>query len=150
MKAVIQRVSEASVSIAGKVKGKIDSGLLILLGIGDEDNEEDGLWLSNKIMNLRIFSDEEGKMNRSVSDIDGGVLVISQFTLHASTKKGNRPSFISAASPEKAMPLYENFLNLLEEQLGSPVQSGEFGAMMDVSLVNSGPVTIIIDTKNKV
>lgn len=150
MKAVIQRVSEASVSIEGKEKGKIDSGLLILLGIGDEDNEEDGLWLSNKIANLRIFSDEEGKMNRSVSDIDGRVLVISQFTLHASTKKGNRPSFISAASPETAIPLYENFLNLLEEQLGSPVQSGEFGAMMDVSLVNSGPVTIIIDTKNKV
>ncbi len=150
MKAVIQRVGEASVSIAGKVKGKIDSGLLILLGIGDEDNKEDALWLSNKILNLRIFSDQEGKMNRSVLDVEGGILVISQFTLHASTKKGNRPSFIAAAAPEKAIPMYENFLSLLEEQLGSPVESGEFGAMMDVSLVNSGPVTIIIDTKNKV
>ena len=150
MIAVIQRVSEASVTIEGAVKDSIQVGLLILIGIEDGDNKEDILWLTGKIVNLRIFNDEAGVMNISVKDIGGDILVISQFTLQASTKKGNRPSYLKAAKPEVAIPLYEDFLNELKNALGKPVSSGEFGADMKVSLVNEGPVTILIDTKNKV
>lgn len=150
MIAVIQRVSEASVTIEGAVKDSIQVGLLILIGIEDGDNKEDILWLTGKIVNLRIFNDEAGVMNISVKDIGGDILVISQFTLQASTKKGNRPSYLKAAKPEVAIPLYEDFLNELKNALGKPVSSGEFGADMKVSLVNDGPVTILIDTKNKV
>lgn len=147
MISVIQRVSEASVTIDGKVKSNIGKGLLILLGVEDADNEEDIEWLSRKIVNMRIFSDEEGKMNNSLLDVQGELLVVSQFTLHASTKKGNRPSYIKAARPEHAIPMYEKFV----ETIGTfcPVKTGEFGADMKVSLVNDGPVTIIVDTKNK-
>ena len=150
MKAVIQRVSEASVKIDGEIKGQIQKGYMILLGIGHEDNEEDIEWLANKIYNLRIFSDDEGLMNLSISDVNGDILLISQFTLHAKTKKGNRPSYVHAAKPDIAIPLYEKFISKMSGVLGKPIQTGEFGAMMDVSLVNQGPVTIIIDTKNKV
>lgn len=150
MKAVIQRVSEASVKIDHKIKGQIGKGYMILLGIGQEDNEEDIEWLSNKIFNLRIFSDDEGLMNWSISDVSGDILLVSQFTLHAKTKKGNRPSYIHAAKPDVAIPLYEKFIQKMESVMGKPIQTGEFGAMMDVALVNEGPVTIIIDTKNKV
>ncbi len=150
MKAVVQRVSEASVEIKGAIKGQIQKGYLILLGIGADDHEEDIDWLCNKIYNLRIFSDNEGLMNMSISDVKGDMLIISQFTLHAKTKKGNRPSYIDAAKPEVAIPLYENFISKMSALLNKPVQTGEFGAMMNVSLVNEGPVTIIIDTKNKV
>jgi D-aminoacyl-tRNA deacylase len=149
MIAVIQRVSEASVKISNEIKGQIDIGYVILLGIGQEDTLEDIDWLANKIINLRIFGDEEGKMNLALQDVNGNILLISQFTLYASTKKGNRPSFIDAAKPEIAIPLYEQSIKRFEEKLGKKIQTGEFGADMKVSLVNDGPVTIIIDTKNK-
>lgn len=149
MKAVIQRVRSASVSIKGETKGAINQGYLILLGIGQDDDETDITWLANKILNLRIFSDKEGLMNLNISEVEGNILVISQFTLHAKTKKGNRPSYIRAAKPEQAIPLYENFIKTLSGLMEQPVQSGEFGANMQVSLINDGPVTIIIDTKDK-
>jgi D-tyrosyl-tRNA(Tyr) deacylase len=149
MKAVIQRVSRASVSIDKKTKSEIGKGLLILLGIENADEQDDIDWLAGKIAKLRIFDDAEGVMNLSLKDIDGEAIVVSQFTLQARTKKGNRPSYIYAAGPDVAIPLYEQFLKSLENQLGKQVGSGEFGAMMEVELVNSGPVTIIIDTKNK-
>ncbi len=149
MRAVIQRVSQASVKIEGETKGTIGLGLLILLGIEEADTEEDIDWLIGKISRLRVFNDETRVMNLSIMDIDGEMLVISQFTLHASTKKGNRPSYIKAAKPDKAIPLYELFIKKMETELGKPVQTGEFGAMMNVELINSGPVTIIIDSKIK-
>ena len=149
MKAVIQRVSNASVTIEEKKVASIKKGLLILLGIVNEDSQEDIIWLSKKIANLRIFPDENGVMNKSLIEISGEIIVVSQFTLHASTKKGNRPSYIKAAKPEVAIPLYKSFINKLEKDTNSIIQTGEFGAMMDVALVNDGPVTIIIDTKNK-
>lgn len=149
MKAVIQRVSRASVTIDNKKVALIESGLLILLGIVDDDNYEDIKWLSNKIVNLRVFGDENGVMNTSLKDINGNAIVVSQFTLHASTKKGNRPSYIKAAKPDVAIPLYETFINQLEKDLGKNVQTGKFGADMKVELLNDGPVTIIIDSKNK-
>ena len=147
MRAIIQRTSEASVTIDGRVTGQIGRGLLVLLGIEHEDTREDATWLAGKIAQMRIFSDLDGKMNHSVLDVSGGVLVVSQFTLHASTKKGNRPSFIRAARPEIAVPLYEVFLNVIEDQIGRPVQSGTFGADMKVALVNDGPVTIAMDSR---
>ena len=149
MIAVIQRVTEAKVEIEKSVKGSIDEGLMILLGIENEDGIEDITWLSKKIVNLRIFDDENGVMNKSLQDVGGDILLVSQFTLHASTKKGNRPSYIKAARPEVAIPIYEKLKQQLELDLGQEVQTGEFGAMMQVSLCNDGPVTIIIDTKNK-
>lgn len=149
MIAVIQRVSESSVKIEGQIKASIGSGLLVLLGIEEADHTEDILWLSRKIANLRIFGDEAGVMNKSLLDTEGDILLISQFTLHASTKKGNRPSYIKAAKPEIAIPLYEQFIRQLSADAGKPVQTGEFGADMKVSLVNEGPVTIIIDTKDR-
>ena len=149
MRAVIQRVSAASVTIGGAVKSSIGPGLLILLGIGREDGREDLDWLVKKIAGLRIFDDEAGVMNRSVTDIGGEALVVSQFTLMASTKKGNRPSYIGAAGHELAIPLYEQFCTALSAAIGRPVGTGEFGADMQVALVNDGPVTICIDTKNK-
>jgi D-tyrosyl-tRNA(Tyr) deacylase len=149
MRVVIQRVSEASVSVENIVTGKIKTGLLVLAGFEDDDNIEDIEWLSKKIIQLRIFNDDKGIMNLSVCDVLGEILVVSQFTLHASTKKGNRPSYIKAAKPETAIPLYEKFKNQLEIEFGKPVQSGVFGAMMNVSLINDGPVSITIDTKNK-
>ena len=148
MRVLIQRVSEASVTIDGSVKGEIGKGLLLLLGIETEDNQEDIEWLVRKIVQMRIFGDEEGKMNNSILDVNGSILVISQFTLHASTKKGNRPSYIKAARPETAIPLYERFLETLEAE-NIPVASGEFGADMKVALINDGPVTIWIDSKNR-
>ncbi len=150
MKAVIQRVSQASLTIDGNVKGAIHTGLLILLGIENADTEEDIDWLANKIAALRIFSDENGLMNLSVKEVDGQLLVVSQFTLHASTKKGNRPSFITAARPETAIPIYQKFITRLNELTGKITQTGEFGADMQVALINDGPVTIIIDTKNRI
>ena len=149
MRSVIQRVSEASVKIDGKINGTIKKGLLVLVGIEDTDTAEDTEWLSNKIVNLRIFDDGDGVMNLSVIEVKGEILVVSQFTLHASTKKGNRPSYIKASKPEIAVPLYEKFIEQLEFNLVTPVQTGVFGADMKVSLINDGPVTIIIDTKNK-
>ena len=149
MKAVLQRVSEASVTIGGSKVAQIGTGLLILLGIEDADIHEDIEWLTAKIVKLRIFGDSNGVMNLSVQETGGDVIVVSQFTLHASTKKGNRPSYIRAAKPDIAIPLYENFVAQLEKELGKKVQTGEFGADMKVALVNDGPVTIIIDTKNK-
>ena len=149
MKAVIQRVSNASVTIEEKKVASINKGLLILLGIVNEDSQEDIIWLSKKIANLRVFPDENGVMNKSLIEISGEVIVVSQFTLHASTKKGNRPSYIKAAKPEVAIPLYKTFINQLEKDTNITIQTGEFGAMMDVALVNDGPVTIIIDSKNK-
>ncbi|MBI5384080.1 MAG: D-tyrosyl-tRNA(Tyr) deacylase [Verrucomicrobia bacterium] len=149
MRTVIQRVSEASVTIAGQVRGAIQHGLVVLLGIEDADTAEDIEWLSGKIVRLRLFDDEAGVMNRSVQEVGGGILLISQFTLHASTKKGNRPSYIRAARPEVAIPLYEAFVLRLAADFGKPIQTGEFGAMMQVALVNDGPVTIVIDTKNR-
>ena len=149
MRAVIQRVSSASVTIDGQVKSSIGKGLLVLLGVGYEDGQEDIDWLVKKIAGLRIFDDEAGVMNRSVVDVGGEALVVSQFTLMASTKKGNRPSYIHAAGHEIAVPLYESFCVALSEAVGKPVGTGEFGADMKVSLVNDGPVTICIDTKNK-
>jgi D-aminoacyl-tRNA deacylase len=147
--AVIQRVSSARVDIERHTRGEIGSGVMILLGVEHEDSKEDGIWLSKKIVNLRIFDDENGVMNKSLLDTGGNILLISQFTLHASTKKGNRPSYIKAARPEVAIPIYEQFINQLEQDLGKSIQSGEFGAMMQVTLCNDGPVTIIIDTKDK-
>lgn len=149
MKLVIQRVSKASVSIEGKQVASIEQGLLILIGIVNEDNQEDIDWLCNKIINLRIFGDEKGLMNRSLLDINGETILVSQFTLHAGTKKGNRPSYIKAAKPDIAIPLYQKFIQKLEFTLGKAIQTGEFGANMQVELINDGPVTIIIDTKNK-
>ena len=149
MKAVIQRVSGASVTIEEKKVASINKGLLILLGIVNDDSQEDIIWLSKKIANLRIFPDENGVMNKSLNEISGEIIVVSQFTLHASTKKGNRPSYIKAAKPEVAIPLYKTFINQLEKDTDNTIQTGEFGARMDVALVNDGPVTIIIDTKNK-
>ena len=149
MRAVIQRVTSAAVSIGGKEKSAIGQGLLILLGVGHEDGQEDLDWLVKKVAGLRIFDDENGVMNRSVVDIGGEALVVSQFTLMASTKKGNRPSYIGAAGHEKAIPLYEAFCKALSDAIGKPVGTGEFGADMQVSLVNDGPVTICIDTQNK-
>lgn len=150
MKVVIQRVSEASVTIEGKINGAIEKGLMILVGIETEDAQEDLLWLCQKIVNLRIFDDAEGVMNKSLLDVGGNILVISQFTLHASTKKGNRPSYIQAARPEISIPLYEQFVAQLELLVGKKIQTGIFGADMKVALVNDGPVTIIIDSKSKV
>jgi D-aminoacyl-tRNA deacylase len=150
MIAVVQRVSQASVTINGSVKSSIQTGLLVLVGIEDADTAEDIEWLSAKIVNLRIFNDEAGVMNVSVKDCRGEVIVVSQFTLHASTKKGNRPSYLKASTPDIAIPLYDKFVQAMGEQLGKPVQTGEFGADMKVALLNDGPVTIIIDTKNKV
>jgi D-aminoacyl-tRNA deacylase len=149
MRAVIQRVLSASVAIDGTINSKIDKGLLILLGIEETDTEEDMRWLCGKIIRLRIFNDTEGVMNLAVTDIKGEIMVVSQFTLHASTKKGNRPSYIKAARPEIAIPHYEKFIKNLSVELGKPIATGKFGADMQVSLINDGPVTIIIDTKNK-
>jgi D-tyrosyl-tRNA(Tyr) deacylase len=149
MRAVIQRVKRANVSIGGKIKSAIDGGLLVLLGIEDSDQEDDIRWLSAKIVNLRIFNDEQGVMNISVRDIAGDILLVSQFTLHASTKKGNRPSYIRASKPDYAIPVYEKMILQLEMDLGKQVSTGEFGGDMQVELLNDGPVTIVIDTKNK-
>jgi D-tyrosyl-tRNA(Tyr) deacylase len=149
MRAVIQRVSQASVIIDERKVASINHGLLVFLGIEIEDTNEDEKWLVNKISSLRIFSDEQGKMNKSVTEVNGEAIVVSQFTLHAKTKKGNRPSYIKSAKPEQAIPLYEQFKKDLSEAIEKEVQSGEFGAAMKVSLTNDGPVTIIIDSKNK-
>ena len=149
MKVVIQRVSSASVTIENQIKGQIQTGLLLLIGIETTDSDEDIDWLTKKIAHLRIFPDEASVMNKSVLDIDGEILIISQFTLHASTKKGNRPSYIKAARPETSIPLYEKFLEQMSNELGKPIQAGIFGADMKVALVNDGPVTILMDTKNK-
>jgi len=150
MIAVIQRVSESSVRIDGKVKSEIGTGLLVLLGIEEADGREDIEWLAKKIVNLRIFPDEQEVMNKSLLDVGGELLLVSQFTLHASTKKGNRPSYIKAARPEIALPLYEEAIKILDVELGKPIGTGSFGADMKVSLINDGPVTIHMDTKNKV
>lgn len=149
MRAVIQRVSKASVTVEGTITGQIEKGLLVLLGIEDADGKEDIEWLSGKICNLRIFDDEQGVMNLSVKDVSGSILLVSQFTLHASTKKGNRPSYIRASKPEMAIPIYEQMLQQLEMDLGKKIEAGVFGADMKVELLNDGPVTIVIDTKNK-
>lgn len=149
MKAVIQRVSKASVTVEGKVISNIQKGLLILVGIEDEDTDDDIVWLSKKIVNLRIFNDENGVMNTSLLQTNGDAIVVSQFTLHASTKKGNRPSYIKASKPDFAIPMYEKFVQEVEKQLEKKVQTGIFGADMKVDLLNDGPVTIIIDTKDK-
>jgi len=149
MKVVIQRVSKASVTIENSIVASISHGLLILLGIVDEDTQDDIYWLTNKITNLRIFSDENGVMNKSVLEINGDIIVVSQFTLHALTKKGNRPSYINAAKPDVAIPLYETFVKQLESDLNKKIQTGQFGADMKVELINDGPVTIIIDSKNR-
>lgn len=149
MKAVIQRVTRASVKVDGIVTGEIGPGLLVLVGIEDADNTEDLQWLASKIVNMRIFNDEAGVMNVSVKDVQGQVLLVSQFTLHASTKKGNRPSYIKASKPDIAIPKYESFKSILSEALEGPIQCGIFGADMKVELLNDGPVTIVIDTKNR-
>ena len=149
MRAVLQRVSHASVSIGGKVKSAIGQGFLILLGVCDEDSQEDVDWLVRKVAAMRVFDDENGVMNRSVTDVDGQCLVVSQFTLYASYKKGNRPSWFRAGSHEHSIPLYEAFCTQLSQTIGKEVGTGEFGAMMEVELLNDGPVTICIDTKNK-
>jgi len=149
MRAVIQRVSKARVTIEEKINGQIENGLLVLIGIEDADTDEDIEWLSARIVNLRIFNDEKGVMNISVKDISGNILLISQFTLHASTKKGNRPSYIRASKPDIAIPLYEKMIKQLSIDLGKEIQTGVFGADMKVELLNDGPVTIVIDTKNK-
>ena len=149
MRAVIQRVSKASVTIDGVKNAEIGNGLLILLGIVEEDTSEDIAWLCKKIVNMRIFNDSNGVMNDSLLDVNGDGIVVSQFTLHASTKKGNRPSYIKAAKPDVAIPLYEEFVNRFEQELGKAVGTGEFGADMKVELLNDGPVTIILDSKNK-
>lgn len=149
MRAVIQRVSQASVTIDNKIYSQIKNGLLVLVGIEDADATEDSEWLSGKIVNLRVFNDEKGVMNVSIKDINGDILAVSQFTLHASTKKGNRPSYIKASKPEFAIPMYERFVQHLENDLGKKIHTGVFGADMKVELLNDGPVTIVIDTKNK-
>ena len=149
MRLVIQRVKSASVTIENAVFSSINSGLMVLVGIEDADDEKDADWLVQKLISMRIFSDTEGKMNLSVKDIDGEVLVVSQFTLHASTKKGNRPSYIKASKPEIAIPIYEKMILQLQQDLGKPIATGIFGADMKVSLLNDGPVTIVIDSKNK-
>jgi D-aminoacyl-tRNA deacylase len=149
MRALIQRVSQASVRVEKKITAKIGKGLLVLLGIEDADTDEDILWLSKKIVQLRIFNDTNGVMNLDISNVDGDIIVVSQFTLHAMTKKGNRPSYIKASKPDFAIPLYERFCKQLSSDLGKPVGTGIFGAHMDVELINDGPVTIWIDTKNK-
>lgn len=149
MRVIIQRVKKASVTVSDHVIGEIRKGFMILLGIEKEDTSEDVMWLVNKVTSLRIFSDSEEKMNLDIKDVAGEILVISQFTLHAKYKKGNRPSFIHAARPEQAIPLYKEFITELGKIIELPIQTGEFGAMMDVSLVNDGPVSIIMDTKNK-
>ncbi len=150
MIAVIQRVASASVEIENKLKAQIQNGLLVLVGIEDADTQEDIDWLAAKIVNLRIFNDEADVMNISVKDFHGNIILVSQFTLQASTKKGNRPSYLKAARPEVAIPIYEKFIQSVTTQLGKPVQTGEFGADMKVSLINDGPVTILIDTKNRI
>ena len=149
MRVVIQRVTKASVTINGSVNGAIQKGLLVFVGIEEADNMEDISWLSNKIINLRIFDDDQGVMNLSLKDIGGNILLISQFTLHATTKKGNRPGYSKAARPELAIPLYQAFINQLQKDLEKEIATGEFGADMKVELLNDGPVTIVIDTKNK-
>ena len=150
MIAVIQRVAESSVKINGSIKGEIGEGLMVLLGIEEADDSSDIEWLTRKIVNLRIFGDDKGVMNRSLLEVGGGLLLISQFTLHASIKKGNRPSYIKAAKPDIAIPLYESCIAAIEKELGKKIQTGEFGADMKISLINDGPVTIIIDSKNRV
>lgn len=147
MRVVIQRSKQARVEVAGRVTGSIEKGLVVLVGVEPDDTREDADWLAQKIVNMRIFSDGEGKMNCDVKEVGGGLLVISQFTLHASTKKGNRPSFIRAARPDHAIPMYEYFVQKTEQLLGQKVATGEFGAMMDVHLINDGPVTITMDSK---
>ena len=149
MKVVIQRVSSASVTIETEIAANIQSGLLVLVGIEDDDSQDDINWLSQKIINLRIFADDNGVMNLSVKDIEGELIIVSQFTLHASTKKGNRPSYIKASKPDIAIPMYEKFVKQMELELGKKIQTGKFGADMKVALVNDGPVTIIIDSKSK-
>lgn len=149
MRIVIQRVSEAEVRVDGQITGSIANGLLVLMGVEDADTLEDIEWLSNKITNIRLFNDADGVMNLSVKDIGGDILLVSQFTLHASTKKGNRPSYIKASKPEFAIPMYEKMIRQLTIDLGKPIQTGVFGADMKVSLLNDGPVTIVIDSKNK-
>ncbi|MBS1598924.1 MAG: D-tyrosyl-tRNA(Tyr) deacylase [Bacteroidetes bacterium] len=149
MRVVIQRVSQANVHIEGKLKSSIGQGLLILLGIEDSDGDDDIVWLSNKIVALRVFNDVNGIMNISIKETGGDILLVSQFTLHASTKKGNRPSYIRASKPDIAIPIYEKMIRQLENDLGKTISTGEFGADMKVSLLNDGPVTIIVDTKNK-
>ena len=149
MRVVVQRVSMSNVKVSGEIIGEIKEGLMILVSFVDEDNDIDLEWMKKKIINLRIFNDDEGKMNRSVQDVDGDILLISQFTLHGSTKKGNRPSFIKAAKPDFANVMYVKFIKVLEESLDKEIQTGEFGGDMKVSLINDGPTTIIIDSKNK-
>ncbi|KQB38223.1 D-tyrosyl-tRNA(Tyr) deacylase [Flavobacterium daejeonense] len=149
MRVVIQRVSEASVTIEDVKVAQINKGLLVLVGVEDADSQEDIDWLAAKVAKIRLFGDENNVMNLSVQEVDGDIIVVSQFTLHAATKKGNRPSYIKASKPETAIPLYEKFIQTLESELGKKIQTGEFGADMKVSLINDGPVTIIIDTKNK-
>ena len=149
MRVVVQRVSQSNVKVSGEIIGEINEGLMVLVSFVDEDNDTDLGWMTKKIINLRIFNDDEGKMNRSVQDIGGDILLISQFTLHGSTKKGNRPSFIKAAKPDFANVMYERFIKVLEQSLGKEIQTGEFGCDMKVSLVNDGPTTIIIDSKDK-
>ena len=149
MRVVVQRVSQSNVKVSGKVIGEIKEGLMVLVSFIDEDNDTDLDWMTKKIVNLRIFNDDEGKMNRSVQDVGGDILLISQFTLHGSTKKGNRPSFIKAAKPDFANVMYERFIKVLEQTLSKEIQTGEFGGDMKVSLINDGPTTIIIDSRNK-
>ena len=149
MRVVVQRVSQSNVKVSGEIIGEINEGLMVLVSFVDEDNDADLGWMTKKIINLRIFNDDEGKMNSSVQDIGGDILLISQFTLHGSTKKGNRPSFIKAAKPDFANVMYERFIKVLEQSLGKEIQTGEFGGDMKVSLVNDGPTTIIIDSKDK-
>ena len=149
MRAVIQRVSEASVTVEGAIIGQIQRGLMVLVGIVNEDDTSDIEWLSNKIIHMRIFEDESGVMNKSLLEVGGAILLVSQFTLHASTKKGNRPSYIAAAKPEVSIPIYEAMIHQLEKDLGASIQTGKFGADMKVALINDGPVTITIDSKNK-
>ncbi len=149
MRVVVQRVSQSNVKVSGEIIGEINEGLMVLVSFVDEDNDTDLGWMTKKIINLRIFNDDEGKMNRSVQDIGGDILLISQFTLHGSTKKGNRPSFIKAAKPDFANVMYERFIKVLEQSLGKEIQTGEFGGDMKVSLINDGPTTIIVDSKIK-
>jgi len=149
MRIVIQRVAEASVKVEGRITGAIQNGMLVLLGVEDADTDEDITWLSNKIVNLRIFNDENGVMNRGIKETNGDILLVSQFTLHASTKKGNRPSYIKASKPDFAIPMYEKMIQQLEQDLGKKIQTGIFGADMQVALLNDGPVTIVMDSKNR-